>query len=434
MKKHFFNLISCIVTISLTITVLGRFTTMTERKDSVAKYRDFFEQESDFDVLFFGTSHMLNAVLPMELWSDYGIVSYNMAGHGSRIPTSYWTMRNALEYTTPQVVVIDCYSVSYEEKCSDVFSYMHYSFDAFPLTKTKIQAVFDLLEDAPFGDVNSDSEIIADEESRTKLGLLWDFSTYHSRWDEINQSDFDVAYSPEKGAEMKVGIEASQINQIHKDLKKGQGSIGDQYLRNMIKYCQDNGINVLLTYLPFGASDDFLMEANYIYDLAEEYDVPYVNFFDIGNINYQTDLFDSYSHLNASGAKKVTEYLGKYLFENYDLPNRQYDDKYAGWYVDYDEYRGMKYYTLCSCQNIKEYLMLLAEENYEVSLWVKSEAVRDNSNFKELSKNANLNIVLKEEIEHSVQIEVRADGYLVDTVSFDCTVDGDDIYTNAVFR
>jgi hypothetical protein len=61
-----------------------------ERKSSDFKYADYFEQDEDFDVLFFGTSHVINGIFPMELWNDYGIVSYNFGGHGNEIATSYW--------------------------------------------------------------------------------------------------------------------------------------------------------------------------------------------------------------------------------------------------------------------------------------------------------------------------------------------------------
>jgi hypothetical protein len=61
-----------------------------ERKASDFKYANFFEQDEDFDVLFFGTSHVINGIFPMELWNEYGIVSYNFGGHGNEIATSYW--------------------------------------------------------------------------------------------------------------------------------------------------------------------------------------------------------------------------------------------------------------------------------------------------------------------------------------------------------
>lgn len=46
----------------------------------------------------------------------------------------------------------------------------------------------------------------------------------------------------------------------------------------MIEDCQDRGIEVVLTYLPFSAAPVQQMTANYIYDIAEEYNVGYINF------------------------------------------------------------------------------------------------------------------------------------------------------------
>ena len=59
------------------VLVVGVTQKLFERKYSYSKYYDFYKQQQDFDVLFLGTSHVLNAVYPMELWRDYGIVSYN---------------------------------------------------------------------------------------------------------------------------------------------------------------------------------------------------------------------------------------------------------------------------------------------------------------------------------------------------------------------
>lgn len=75
--KKIKRIISCAITICLTIGILTYLTDLMERKSSDQKYEDFWKQEEGFDVLFFGTSHMINGVFPMKLWDDYGIVSYN---------------------------------------------------------------------------------------------------------------------------------------------------------------------------------------------------------------------------------------------------------------------------------------------------------------------------------------------------------------------
>ena len=80
--------------------------------------------------------------------------------------------------------------------------------------------------------------------------------------------------------------------------------MGEAYLRRMIESCRKRGIDVLLTYLPFPASDLCMKEARRVYDIAEEYGIPYVNFLDEDEvISYEYDLHDNYSHLNVSGAR-----------------------------------------------------------------------------------------------------------------------------------
>ena len=73
-------------------------------------YYDFYQQEQDFDVLFLGTSHVLNAVYPMELWRDYGIVSYNMANHSENICTL------KLKIDKTRSIIISSPHTKYEDK------------------------------------------------------------------------------------------------------------------------------------------------------------------------------------------------------------------------------------------------------------------------------------------------------------------------------
>ena len=48
------------------------------RDDSERKYGSFFKDTQGFDVFFLGTSHVMDAVYPIEMWRDYGITSYNL--------------------------------------------------------------------------------------------------------------------------------------------------------------------------------------------------------------------------------------------------------------------------------------------------------------------------------------------------------------------
>lgn len=76
-------------------------------KNNAEKYMEFYKEKEDFDVLFFGSSRMLDGVYPIELWDTYQITSFNMAQHAESLPVTYWQIKNVLNYTTPKVIVVD---------------------------------------------------------------------------------------------------------------------------------------------------------------------------------------------------------------------------------------------------------------------------------------------------------------------------------------
>lgn len=406
------------MTICLTILGLAKLTELMEMKSSDYKYVDFFEQEEDFDVLFMGTSHVLNGVFPMELWNDHGIVSYNLGGHSNQMATTYWTLRNALDYTTPDVVVIDCLSCTGDWKCSDIFSFVHISLDAFPTTFTKISAIWDLLDDENLDKAIEQGNARISAEPRTKIGLLWNYSVYHSRWDEIGHGDFDPGMNDEKGAESRINVIRGSLERTDSSGTSEQGTVGELYLRRIIEDCKKQGIEVLLIYLPFPADEDSQLEAKYVYKIAEEYGVNYINFLDEDVINYQTDLYDENSHLNPSGARKITKYLGEYLEDFYNLENHKQDKQFSEWTDDYEQYCNLKNRNLVDQSNIINYLMLLSGDGLDIVMNVRNKDLYKNDWILDLLDNIGVD---KGKISESTDFIVFVDGksYVLNDFTFD---------------
>ena len=68
---------------------------MMRRDDAERKYGAFFEDKQGFDVLFMGTSRVLDAVQPMELWRDFGVTSYNMGNNSECLEMTEWVLKKA---------------------------------------------------------------------------------------------------------------------------------------------------------------------------------------------------------------------------------------------------------------------------------------------------------------------------------------------------
>ena len=155
----------------LTGTVIGLMN-ITARKDSREHFAGFYESKEEFDVLFLGSSQMYRSVYPMELWDEYGITSYNMGASASLLPENYWIKKNASLYHKPHLVVVDTRGVNINGKTPADRAKIHEALDTMPLTKTKIEAVEDLIDT---------------KEARWEY--FFPFSVFHNRWEELNKND-----------------------------------------------------------------------------------------------------------------------------------------------------------------------------------------------------------------------------------------------------
>ena len=393
--------ISCIMTLGLTVTLLWQSTNLLERKESDVKNSSFFAQEEDFDVLFLGTSHMGYGIYPMELWNDYGIVSYNLGGHGNPLATTYWTMENAFDYTTPKLVVIDCYLLSCMVKTNSSVSSVHLSFDAFPISKNKTAATWDLLDD-------TEAESMAElREPRSRMEVIWDYVIYHDRWNDLREDDFAIELSIEKGAEHYAAVvPVEEIARIPAGSKMEEDTVSVQYLEKMIKDCNNREIDVLLTYFPFAADEICQKEANKVYDIAEQYGVDYINFLDLDVVNYKTDFCDTDYHLNPSGARKVTDYTGRYIMEHYDIPDQRNNAAYGNWYSDYEEYVKYKEDNLRSLESLDKYLMMLADKNYCAVIETGNTKFLDDEYYLNLLENLQTDVTVKQDLNDDIRISV----------------------------
>ena len=318
------KLIRAVIFILLLGLILGRMQYMFTRKESKKKLARFFQEQAGFDVLFTGISHMETGVSPMELYNDYGITSFNFGESGARLPFAYWTLRNALDYCTPKLVVIDVRRIDLEDKEAD--PYVRTNFDYFPLTKTKAEAVWDLFDG--FED---------------RLSYLFPLIAYHDRWQELRRSDFgNIQYRIDNGTFYYGKAELAVFDPVHHsyvepELVYKPGAVGEEYLRRMIELCQGKGIEVLLVELPFPGTRRDQRFANSVQAIADEYGVNFLNYHHIeGVVDYDTDMTNQ-THVNDSGMHKTTYSIGRFITDHYDLPDRRRDSAYASWTQQYNK-------------------------------------------------------------------------------------------------
>ena len=351
----------------LAVMLLGTYR-LLERKDGRVRVEPFAKEKSDIDVLFFGTSHVVDGIYPMELWKNYGIASYNLGFNQCTMPTAYWLLKEALLYQHPKLIMVDCSRIRMQLKTSQDFPMTQVSFDGFPLSRTKIAAADDLLDDPLLEKMLSDGRVTReDAKTRKKDLFLFNLPLYHSRWKELEKNDFEPDINVGKGAQYMVGYSEPEFSDtIDESEVYEENGVGYDYLREIAALCDEQGIELVLTYLPFPADEHQQKEANTAKLLADELGVPYLNFLRMDVVNYNTDCFDGVSHLNPSGARKVSDYLGRYLAETYGIADHRGEAAYDHWNDDYEAYAAYKRDELAETIGMYPYMAQLALEDYDI--------------------------------------------------------------------
>ncbi len=284
----------------------------------------FYEEEKNsLDIVFIGSSHSMCSIFPMDLYNDWGIASYVFASSAQVTAQSYYQLQAALEWQTPKLIVLDVSGVTYDSKIGSE-EYTHVQIDNMKFSMVKYEAVFDLFE------------------PEDRLEYIFNIIRFHTRWKEIEKEDFLPVTSLTKGAVVSTTTKEQVFeNTVLPEDKVELYEVADTYLRKSIELCQEKDIAVLLYNAPSCASVQSILQYNKVADIAEEYGLQYVNSLYLTeeiDLDPATDFRDA-SHCNAYGAKKVTGYLGAYLTEHYDLPDRRQDPAYAAWDTQYETYR-----------------------------------------------------------------------------------------------
>ncbi len=330
------------VVVTMALVIVGGYIIQEVTRAKSSEVKDlsrstYFTDPEQYDVIFLGTSHALYGISPFDIWNECRITSYNWGSPASTIPSDYWKLVNILDYQKPGLVVLDCYNVSMTYKTMSEYR-IHEAFDSFPLSYHKCLAIKDLMQ----GQRRKDDDLIYSKEEQ--VNILFPISAYHSRWDRLTEEDFDYQLIDTKGAGLLAGVaEPIEMSATSAKAKLATDSYGIQYLRKIIEKCQEDSIPILLVYIPFPVTEEWKMEANMVYDIAEEYELEYIDFTNLDVVDFKTDCFDPNSHLNLFGQEKVSRYIGRYIIEHYDIQSYSSDTntgkKWDDLYEEYSVYR-----------------------------------------------------------------------------------------------
>lgn len=318
--------------------------------------RLYASPSNSIDVMFFGSSRAHCTIDHGYLWDHYGIAGFTLSAGAQKLDSTYYCLQEALRCQNPEVVFVEVSQVNNGKiENGDPDVYRNY-------LGMKLSNVSLSFADYLGKQMNMSRE--QKEEIYTKLPII------HSRYGEIDRTDFIDGIPFMRGyrgsfdvAPFDMPVETEQTMEISED--------NLQFLEKMISFTKERNVSLVFFASPYVVSEEDQMRINEVGKIAGENGVPFINFnhlYEETGIDFSCDFRDS-SHVNNSGARKVTEYLAQYIKANYEVDDHRGDDKYIIWdqnsqYLHNKEFR----HELEQAENINDYLVRLSEDDKNIIL------------------------------------------------------------------
>lgn len=264
------------------------------------------EKEHSIDVLVIGDSEAYSSISPMQMWDERGFTSYLCSTPAQPLYDSYRFLRQALGRQSPKVVVLETNAIFRPYKLNDYLL------------------------------------------SRAKN--LFSVLRYHDRWKALSVNDFgkqlDYTFTDDlKGFRYNPAVAAASTKGYMQptDHQAAIPALNEACLQDMLALCRDSGAQLLLVSTPSTLNWNRARH-NRIAAFAEENSLTYIDLNTMPDevpIDWARDTRDRGDHLNYAGAVKVTSFLGQYLQNAYDLPNRRDAAHYHSWNDALDRYRNI---------------------------------------------------------------------------------------------
>ena len=324
--------IRCFCFCIIAVFLIDRAAWILHEKSGANAIEPFYKEEKDsIDVLLCGPSSAYYGISPYGLWGEHGIVSWNIAIGGQPLPSTYYTIKQALNFQTPKVIVVDVLNIYGTSKLGIVG---HNTLDWMPWNGDKLKAIY---------------ELTTKEERKEYFCTLLAF---HGRWKELTKDDFKSIRTLNRGGGFMFGNEEAKdfvtFPVIDASLCEELNPEVETYLYRIIDLCKERDIKLVLIHMPYYSvgetryGDGIYLQKlyNQVGKIAEKEEVGYIDFlhaFSEDDFSYSEDMHD-FVHCNPKGNQKVTEYLGEYLKSHYDLPDKRNDEEYEDWNIGYQEY------------------------------------------------------------------------------------------------
>ena len=295
-------------------------------------YGSFYAEERDsLDAVYLGSSATYTFWIAPLVWERYGIAVHPLSCPQQPFEAAEYLIKEARKTQPDALYIVPISTVNEEGTLSDVK--LHYTADYMPLSWNKIQMVRTLGGYMGIGWTE-------------QMEFLLPFIRFHSRWSELEEKDFFDPLVGLKGASFSgrfLSTTSDDISSVYRTTERTGtlSEITQDALDNLMEYCDAEQINVLFIAVPKAQENEYaLAQTNTVIETVQARGFPVLDMRsaveEIG-LDLAKDYYNE-GHTNIHGAIKVTDYIGKYLVENYGFEDKRGNPAYSSWDEAYDKY------------------------------------------------------------------------------------------------
>lgn len=317
-KKFLFKCLIIICIILTFITVTKPY--FVNPGNTQKLYQGLYNEDSSYDVLLMGSSHMNGMIDPNVLYNKYGISSFNYATGGQPVNVTYYLLKEALKIRTPKIVVLDLYYFGLTDKYGDE-GYIRYVLDNLKFSTNKIEAITNCI---PKNQI---------------LEYIFPYIKYHGRWSTLTESDFDIhiKFDPSiTGYDAGDNHYGEAIVEYQHGIETGElPEESEKYLNKFIELSKEEGFQLVFTNAPYdyasNNTDSWYTDDSVLYNtiskIADENNLPFINYSNQEimaqiDFDFPNDMNNS-GHTNIYGAEKISTHIADFLHENYHLKDHR---------------------------------------------------------------------------------------------------------------
>lgn len=292
----------------------------------------YAEPDNTLDVVMIGSSPIPSYYITPKIWGEYGITCYPVSSNQQRPRAATYLVDEVLKTQQPSLFIFELRQYTYEEsKMMENMAFTRGVTDNMKYSWNRIKAINGLVP-----------------EPSERYTYYFDIFKYHSNWKTIVLPEQFTAYRyerlhPLKGYLLQDGLQvADERDFSHVTAEMPIPIEHEEVLYQLLDYLKEKELNALFIVSPVNLYEEEQMKYNYMENIITSYGYPFLNlnkYNDEIGIDIATDYYDYGAHTNARGAEKCTDFLGKYLSENYEFEDKRGKEEYASWDEAYEYWK-----------------------------------------------------------------------------------------------